>query len=133
MISRGLRLNTDGSFFFSISDSHPAISARISIGQGVKSLKLLEAIVNFLGFGNISKPHTSKTRGMLIEISITRIKDVNKLIEILKEYKLYGAKYLDFTRRRDFCKGIQIINSKTHLTFEGLYEFKALYDGMIHR
>jgi hypothetical protein len=45
-------INTDGSFFFSLTRY---ITGIISIGQHSKSLILLNAITKFLGFGNISK------------------------------------------------------------------------------
>lgn len=45
-------INTDGSFFFSLTRGIVAI---ISIGQHTKSLILLNAIIKLLGFGNLSK------------------------------------------------------------------------------
>jgi len=45
-------INTDGSFFFSLTRD---IRGIISIGQHTKSLLLLNAIVKFLGFGILSK------------------------------------------------------------------------------
>ena len=38
-----------------------------------------------------------------------------------------GAKALDYA---DFCKGIEIINSKEHLTQEGLNKFNTLLQHM---
>ena len=46
-------INTDGSLFFSIYPK--GVTATISIAQHTKSLILLEGIVKFLNFGNISK------------------------------------------------------------------------------
>ena len=66
----------------------------------------MKGLIDFLGKGNLSKPHLSKTRGRVLDINISKFNDVLYLTEQLKITKLYGAKYLDFL---DFCKGVELI------------------------
>jgi hypothetical protein len=72
-------INTDGSFFFSLTRD---VVAKISIGQHTKSIKLLNAIINFLGFG-----YLSKSKGNIKEITIAKFSYVTTLTKILKKYK----------------------------------------------
>lgn len=120
-------INTDGSFFFTLTQG---VTAKISIGQHTKSLVLLEGIIKFLNFGSISKIKTLKSKSEVREIVISKLSSIIILIDNLKEHRLYGAKYLDFL---DFCKGIEIIRSKKHLTQEGKSELKKIYSGMNQR
>jgi hypothetical protein len=55
------------------------VVAIISIGQHTKSLKLLNGIIKFLGFGNLSK-----SRGKVKEMTIAKLSNVFILTEILK-------------------------------------------------
>ena len=60
---------------------------------------------------------------------INSIKYINEFINKFEKAgaKLLGAKALDYV---DFCKGINIVNNKGHLTKEGLEEFRLLTKGM---
>jgi hypothetical protein len=69
-------------------------------------------------------------RGRRREIIISRLSSIIILIDKIKEHRLYGAKYLDFL---DFCKGIEIIKSKKHLTPAGKSELNQIYSGMNQR
>lgn len=121
-------INTDGSFFFSLT---LGVTAKISIGQHTKSLVLLETITQFLGFGSISKIKTLESHSEVREIIISRLSSIIALTEKLSgEHRLYGAKYWDFL---DFCRGIEIIKSKKHLTETGLSDLKKIYSGMNQR
>jgi hypothetical protein len=101
------------------------VTAIISIGQSIKSLILLNAIIDFLGMGYlISSKKTVK------EIRISKISSVSKLIIQLNKHKLYGAKYLDFL---DFSAGVEIIIKKEHLTEEGKIKIIKISSGMNQR
>lgn len=120
-------INTDGSFFFNIGKY---ITASITISQSINSYKLMKGLIDFLGKGNLSKPHLSKTRGRVLDINISKFNDVLYLTEQLKFTKLYGAKYLDFL---DFCKGVELIKNKNHLSEEGKNKIIDLKKGMNQR
>jgi len=75
--------------------------------------------------GNLVNPSSGRDR---YDISVSNIKDITtKVIPFFDNYRLYGAKYLDY---KDFCKGISIIEKKGHLTLEGLSQLKDLAYGM---
>lgn len=98
--------------------------AVISITQDGVSLITLEHIITFLGIGKIVKESGNRTTYLYY---IGSIKDINLFIQKFEEAKLLGAKALDYA---DFCKGIEIINRKEHLTQEGLNKLKALSQNM---
>ena len=52
---------------------------------------------------------------------------IPKVLQLCKKNPLKGAKLLDYL---DFCKGINLINNKTHLTREGLEEIILLTNNM---
>lgn len=87
------------------------VLAKISIDQNFDSILLMEAIFKFIGFGRLSKPHISKTKVRVVDIS--KIDDIIILINKLENHKLHGAKYLDYL---NFCKSIKILKNKEHLT-----------------
>jgi len=96
----------------------------ISITQDEVSLITLEHIATFLGFGKISKDSVNRTT---YTYYLGSVKNINLFIEKFKGFNLLGAKALDYA---DFCKGIEIINSKEHLTQEGLNKFNTLLQHM---
>jgi hypothetical protein len=53
-----------------------------------------------------------------VEIIVTRLSDINKIIiPLLQEYPLQGMKLQDY---QDFVKVADLMRNKTHLTPEGL-------------
>lgn len=95
------------------------------ITQHERDLTVLNRIVYTLGCGTLVKPTGDRDR---YGISVGNISDlVNIVIPLFEEHLIYGAKYKDFL---DFCRGIQIIKEKGHLTSEGLNELKDLAYGM---
>jgi len=96
----------------------------ISISQDEVSLTTLEYIVTFLGLGKIRKDSDSRTTYVYF---LGSVKEINLFINKFQEANLLGAKALDYA---DFCKGIEIINRKEHLTQEGLNKIEALSQNM---
>jgi hypothetical protein len=122
-------INGDGSFGLRIRHNIKyALGAScdviISISQDEVSLVTLENIVTFLGIGKIRKDSSNRT---IYVYFLGSLKDINIFINKFKEVKLLGAKALDYA---DFCKGIEIINNKEHLTREGLNKLEALSQNM---
>lgn len=62
-----------------------------------------------------------------MRIHFGSLKDINAFIESFKEAQLLGAKALDYA---DFCKAVDLMNSKNHLTQEGLVAIRAIASGM---
>jgi hypothetical protein len=95
------------------------------ITQHERDLIVLKRIIATLGCGSLVKPTGDRDR---YTISVSSISDlVNIIIPLFEQCPIYGAKYKDFL---DFCRGIQIIKEKGHLTLQGLNELKDLAYGM---
>lgn len=97
--------------------------AEIKITQNNNSLILLEQIILFLGFGKLY-PYKSKDA---YDITIANLPAINSFILKANECKFLGAKALDY---KDFCKGVDLINQKAHLTIEGIKTLKEIKAGM---
>jgi LAGLIDADG endonuclease len=66
--------------------------------------------------------------GFIYKHSKRNIKDINnKMIPLFNEHKIIGIKSLDYL---DFCKVVEIINRKDHLTLEGSEKIKLIKFGM---
>ena len=78
----------------------------------------------FLGIGKVTKDSHNRTTYVYY---LASLKNINHFINKIEGTDLIGAKALDFA---DFCKGIEIINRKEHLTQEGLNELKTLSSQM---
>jgi hypothetical protein len=103
------------------------VSLIFSLSQHAKDLDLLKRIADYLGCGVVRK---HKTRGT-VELVITKSEDLNqKLIPFLSKHTLSGVKLLDFER---FKKASILINSKAHLTPEGINLIKDIKDSMYNR
>jgi LAGLIDADG endonuclease len=120
-------INADGSFSITSykqnsSKDREICSISIIISQHNRSKSILEAIKKFFNFGSIYS-----NKNGVSNYTIRSIKLINKFIERFEKTKLLGAKALDYT---DFCKAVWLMNKKSHLTPEGLAEFKAIAAGM---
>jgi hypothetical protein len=59
---------------------------------------------------------------------VTNLTDViNILLPIFSKYPLQGTKKLNF---QDFCKVVELMQNKAHLTSEGLEEIRKIKSGM---
>jgi LAGLIDADG endonuclease len=120
-------INADGSFSITnykqnYSQTKEICSISIRITQHNRSKSTLEAIQKFFNYGSIY----SNKNGVSNYI-IRSIKLINNFIERFEETQLLGAKALDYA---DFCKAVWLMNNKSHLTPEGLAEFKTIAAGM---
>lgn len=110
-------INADGHYGLGVfKTSKPKIGERvvykIQIIQHNNSIIVLEKIKEFLQIGTVFLDKRAKPSNASNFI-ISSIKEINLFIELFKSTYLLGAKALDYV---DFCKGIQIINNKEHLT-----------------
>jgi len=122
-------INADGSFSASLANSpnskHGLVcNTRIMLTQHSDNKLVLTKIKEFLGFGSV---YEGKKNGNYYDYKITGLKETNLFIENFNSAQLLGAKSLDY---QDFCKIIQMKNSKLHLTKEGLKEIDNLIKKM---
>jgi len=63
-----------------------------------------------------------------VDFQILKFRDLcEKVLPLFQSIDLQGVKSLDFA---DFCKEIEIIKKKEHLTDEGLDKLRVLKQGM---
>ena len=116
----------DGGFLVRISKSSThnigfQVSLLFSITQHSRDAELMKNLVSYLGCGNYF-PRNNKENGELI---VTKFSDItNKIIPFFFEkYPILGVKSYDFA---DFKQVALLIQSKVHLTSEGLDRIRQL-------
>lgn len=122
-------INADGSFSLGVQKAKEhslaiRVSPKITITQNNTSLVVLNFIISSLGIGSV---YRHDREGRASRAVIFSIEDINTFISKFKDQRMHGAKALDFL---DFCKGIQIINEKAHLTRNGLNKILELSQHM---
>lgn len=123
-------INGDGGFSVTVRRASDTllgerVSLEINIVQHEISLKALQRAAEVLSCGQI-KPKTGKAA---YRWRVAGIKDINQVVAAFTDngVRFLGAKALDYA---DFCKALSLINSKDHLTREGLTIIKSLSAGM---
>jgi hypothetical protein len=121
--------SAEGCFFikFQGSLSHKLkekVNFSLIIAQHVKDEILMRSIINYLGCGSVQHP-----KGVdAVYFKVGNSSDINeKIIPFFNKYLIKGVKYLDYL---DWCKGIELINNKNHLTKEGLEQLKEIKSRM---
>lgn len=84
----------------------------------------MKSLVDYLGCG-IYYPHQKRELGGFVVHSFSDIHD--KILPFFDKYPLEGAKALDYA---DFCKAVELMKVKTHLTESGLEQIKKIKAGM---
>jgi hypothetical protein len=112
----------DGSFFVRINSTTNHIRPVMSIGLNIREKPLLEKIQEF--FEGISYIYTS-TSNNYVEWKIGKLSFFKKVILHFNTYSLIGLKSYNFIIWREI---ISLIETKAHLTPEGLEKIKSLKD-----
>jgi hypothetical protein len=96
---------------------------RFKISQHSRDELLIKNLVNYLGCGwyEYQKDNT----GSFVCSNITEIN--NKIIPFFNKYPPMGLKLLNY---KDWCKAVEIINDKGHLTSIGLDMIIKIKAGM---
>lgn len=82
---------------------------------------MLRSFCDLLGCGGYY-PRSNRN-----EANFTKFSDKEKIIPFFKKYPIIGVKSLDYS---DFCKVVDIIRVKKHLTQKGLAEIEKIKSGM---
>jgi hypothetical protein len=91
---------------------------RFVLVQHVRDLELINIIRDYLGCGTISNSNT------YVSLTVSKLSDINnKIIPLLIKYPLQGAKKSDFIL---FCRVLDLIKDKAHLTTEGLAKIQEI-------
>ena len=95
------------------------------IVQHKRDIKILYKIRNTLGIGQITRNH-----GDRFEVRIRGLENLKKLINFFQEHNLQTTKKENFGI---FCKIINLMEQKEHLTQEGLNKIALLASSMNNR
>lgn len=90
------------------------------ISQHIRDAQLIGSFIEYLGCGRYA-PVTGYNHGVFVVSGFTNIS--TKIIPLFKKYPLHGSKAKDF---EDFCKIAELIESKVHLTQEGLEQIRLI-------
>ena len=95
------------------------------IVQHKRDIQILYKIRNTLGIGQITRNH-----GDRFEVRIRGLENLKKLISFFQEHNLQTIKKENF---EIFCKIIDLMENKEHLTKEGLNKIALLASSMNNR
>lgn len=118
----------EGNFFINVINSKTKVGKQVvlmfSISQHSRDASLLRSICVLLGCG-VYYPRSNREEG---NFTVAKFSDIEqKIIPFFKNYPLHGVKCLDYL---DFCKAVEIIKVKGHLTEEGLANIEQIKSGM---
>lgn len=100
------------------------VQLRFNITQHSIDKIFMNSLVNFWGCGKVFL----RFRENKVDFQILRIKDLSdKVVPLFQNIPLQGVKSKDFS---DFCKAVEIMKIKGHLTKEGLDQLHKLKEGM---
>jgi len=100
------------------------VQLRFNITQHSIDKVFMNSLTNFWGCGKVFL----RFRENKVDFQILKIKDLSdKVVPLFQSISLQGVKSKDFA---DFCKAVEIMSIKRHLTKEGLDELNKLKVGM---
>lgn len=123
---------TDGEGCFSISITKSSSvkigfkssQLRFRITQHSVDLLLMQSLIKFWGCGKVFERHTENK----VDLHIIKFEDlVNNVIPLFQKIPLQGEKSKDFLY---FCKAVELVKVKQHLTTEGLKELRLIKEAM---
>lgn len=94
------------------------------ITQHARDVKLMESLISYFGCGKLEKD----PRGPWLNFSVYNFTDNNeKIIPFFSQHAIIGSKSEDF---KDWCKVAKLVQTKNHLTKEGLDQIISIKSGM---
>lgn len=119
----------EGCFFVSLLKSTHcklgvSISLEFSISQHSRDMVVMNSLVAFFGCGRVKLD----SRCSNVSYFVGKFSDIiSKIVPFFIQYPLQSVKGLDFV---DFCKVVEIMEAKGHLTLEGIEQVRAIKEGM---
>nr|QCW06913.1 hypothetical protein [Drechslerella brochopaga] len=100
------------------------VQLRFNITQHSKDKALIDSFVKFWGCGKVY----SRSKENKVDFQIIKFNDLcDKVVPLFQRIPIQGEKSKDFS---DFCKAIEIMKTKEHLTNKGLDKIRKLKMGM---
>jgi len=117
----------EGCFFVNIINSSSyrqgfQVLLVFQITQHIRDEQLIRSLIEYLNCGNIYK------RQDVYDFKVTKYSDLtNKILPFFNNYPIQGNKSRDY---QDWCRAVEIVKSKDHLTKEGLDNIIKIKAGM---
>ena len=116
-------VDAEGCFLVRLSSTLTYASLVFQVAQHIRDAKLLKELINYFNCGHYRL--SSKMAGVYI---VTKFVDINTIIlPFFNKYPLQGVKSKDFA---DFCKAVDIVSNKAHLSKEGLDQIRIIKNRM---
>ena len=119
--------SAEGSFIVRILKSSKSkywfnISLKFKLTQHSRDELLMKSLIEYLNCGIVYKYRDA------FDYVVTKFTDIEtKIVPFFQKYPIQGVKSLDF---QDFCKVVELIKEKRHLTKEGLEQISKIKAGM---
>lgn len=115
----------EGSFWIGIikkSGTKVIPNLVFQITQHNRDTNLIKSFIEYFGCGRI------KEEKLIINFIVSKFSDIeNIIVPFFKQYPLQGNKALNLA---DFCKAVERIKTKSHLTNAGMEEILKIKSGM---
>ena len=99
------------------------VRLKFIVSQDYRDVALLKLLRDYLNCGDVNIDSKGMSR-----LTIRKNSDITSfIIPFFAKYPLHGSKFADYT---DFCEVAKIIDSKAHLTEEGLKRIDQIRSGM---
>uniref|UniRef100_UPI0030DF66BF hypothetical protein n=1 Tax=Dematophora necatrix TaxID=2751867 RepID=UPI0030DF66BF len=120
--------DAEGCFSIRITKSTTKIGLQVQLRYQITQHSIdkifMNSLVNFWGCGKVFL----RFKENKVDFQILKFKDLTeKVIPLFQNIPLQGIKQQDFV---DFCKAVEIMKEKGHLTHEGLNQISLLKNGM---
>jgi hypothetical protein len=118
----------EGCFYIVLSKSSSSsiefnVRLRFILSQHSKDEQLMVNLINYFDCGNIEK-----TNDGMVYFKVTKFKDNHEKIQsFFNKYQIDGVKLNDF---QDWCKVVELIKNKSHLSKEGLAQIINIKERM---
>jgi hypothetical protein len=122
-------ISAEGCFYVAIRSSKTSntgysVQLTFIIAQHSRDALLLSKIADYLGCGKYQK----RSSGFAGDFIVTKFSDIyEKIIPFLQEYPIWAVKSLDYS---SFLEVAKLMESRGHLTVEGLAKIRKIKEGM---
>ena len=100
------------------------VQLNFQITQHSRDAELLKNLIEFLNCGSLKE----RKKGSAVYFDVVKFTDIkNKIVPFFLKYPILGIKYKDFV---DFCKVVELMENKAHLTQEGLDQISKIKERM---
>ena len=104
------------------------VSLSFKVSQHLRDELLLRSFISFFGCGLFNYHNGKSQSGSGVVFIVRKFTDISdKILPFFKYHTIKGIKSVDF---KDWCRVVELIRSKAHLTEEGVEKIREIKSGM---